>query len=53
MIECLMTEAKVNPNQEDEVLSVICDVCDRDWVDVSPHVDLHSFIGDHVCGESA
>ena len=30
VVEYLVTEAKANPNQPDEVLSVICDVCDRD-----------------------
>ena len=30
VVEYLVTEAKANPNQADEVLSVIKDVCDRD-----------------------
>ena len=29
VVEYLVTEAKVNANQANEVLSVICDVCDR------------------------
>ena len=29
VVECLLTEARVNPNQAAQVLSVIKDVCDH------------------------
>ena len=49
VVEYLVTEAKVNPNQSDEVINVICDACDGD-----ENTDAHlysSLIGDHECRE--
>ena len=56
MVAYLVTEAKVNPNQSDKVLSVIkdvydCDVCVSVWGDGSPHAHLQLLLVDHVYGE--
>ena len=62
VVKYLFTEAKVNPNQPDKVLSGSDDVCDRDvcvcvcvcaYGEWSAHVHLHSLLGDHAFGECA
>ena len=57
MVEYLATEAKIDPNKADEIVSVTCAVCNGDvvyvWYDGCPHAYLRSLRGDHTCEESS